>query len=70
MRSETKVITGDKLGAAICEAMGIDPSKVQRVIVDAEVGQPAKVYFQMVGDERLLKTDWSILADMMSGEDA
>jgi hypothetical protein len=64
------MITGDELGTAICEAMGVDPATVQRVIIDAQVGQPAKVYFQMVGDEDLLKTDWTILADMIGGEDA
>lgn len=37
------VISGAFLGTALCEALGIDPTGVRRVIVDCQVGKEAKI---------------------------
>lgn len=41
-------------GTAICKVMGIDPSKVSRVVVDAKVGEPLRVYMEMLGSPELV----------------
>ena len=55
-----EIISGEALGMAVCEAMGIDPHRTGRIILDLGVGfEPVKVYVEMIGDDRLLSVDWS-----------
>lgn len=35
--------TGERLNEAICQAIGVDPTKVYRVVLDARVGEIARV---------------------------
>jgi hypothetical protein len=48
-----KIIRGDKWAAEFLVAIGQDPTKNRRVIIDCEVGQPVRIYLENFGDERL-----------------
>lgn len=56
-------LCSDDLGKDICEALGLDPKQVRKVVVEAFVQgtEPVWVYVQMVGIEGLLRIDWSAL---------
>ena len=45
----------------VCEALGLDSSKVTRIIIDLDVRNygPTPVYVEMIADERILALDWS-----------
>lgn len=38
----------------VCEAVGVDPMRTQRVIIDLGVDHIPLVYVQMIGDDSLL----------------
>lgn len=46
--------SSNEYGAAICKAMGVDPNKVSRVVVDAKEGEPLRVYMEMFGGHELV----------------
>lgn len=48
---------------AVCAALGVEIDRAQRVIIDASFDDFVRVYFQMVGDERLLKLDLTTLLE-------
>lgn len=51
----------DVLGVKVCEALGIDPDLVQRIVIDIDACRvgPLPVYVQMIGTDKLLNIDWS-----------
>ena len=51
--------TGDTLGELICQAIGINPDQVRRVIVDCEAENLIMVYVEMYGGKALLDIDWA-----------
>lgn len=60
------VAIGYEFHAQICEAVGIDPENVHKVIVEATAGEPiVSVYIELIGDERLLRVDWAGNADKL-----
>jgi hypothetical protein len=34
--------------------------KIRRVVIDAEVGHPVRLYVDRFGDDRLLKVNWTL----------
>lgn len=44
----------DTLGIEICEAVGIAPECVRRMVIDLEVGSPGKVYIEAFADKSIL----------------
>lgn len=54
-----KFITGADLMAIIAKAIGLDDSTVRRVILDIPYDDVITVYTESIGDERLLKIDYS-----------
>lgn len=36
---------------AVCEALGIEPTLVSRIIIDLQVGCPGRVYLETFADE-------------------
>lgn len=54
--SKENIALANDFGKQICEALGIDTKKtrVRRVVLDAEVDEPIKVYIELFGTERLL----------------
>ena len=50
----------------ICEALGIKMDKVRRIILDATVLEPVRVYVELLGDQQLLTIDWKDLGPGMS----
>lgn len=44
----------DGLAVEICEAAGVDPGSVRRMVIDLEVGSAAKVYMEMFADDAIL----------------
>lgn len=62
--AEENVITRHALEIAMCAALGLDPQRVARIVIDMEAGrQPdvCRVYVEMIGDERLLLMPWDAL---------
>ena len=60
--SKSTVISVQKLQVQVCEAMGLIPMTVRRIIIDLDAAkryEPVSVYVQMVGDKDLLSLDWS-----------
>lgn len=53
MRADSAEVAGP-----ICEALGLEMGRVQRIIIDFNVNSPVMVYVQMLADERILKIDW------------
>lgn len=54
----TKVITGDEFVMRWAKALGLDPLDEQhatRVVIDAQVRQPLRIYVERVGNEGLLE---------------
>lgn len=52
---------GMELTQAICEALGLDPWLVRRVIIDINADDPGPlpVYVEMYGTDKLLEVDWA-----------
>jgi hypothetical protein len=50
------IITGDKYGEQLCEALGIDTSKgkVARIVIDVRPDEPVRVYVELFGTDKLL----------------
>ena len=47
-------ITGREFGVAVCHALGLDPSRVARVVIDAPADGVVKVYVEEHGTRALL----------------
>lgn len=52
-------VLSDRVGIPILEALGIDPFKIGRMVIDLQPGQPARVYAEIPGNEKLLEVDWA-----------
>lgn len=50
----TKIIAGHEWIMHVLQNMGIDSSKVRRVVIDAACDAPIVMYIERYGDERLL----------------
>ena len=50
----TPIIIADRYIEQVCKALGLPLDLTQRIIIDAQVGEPVRVYHQSVGDEELL----------------
>lgn len=50
---------GDDLGKLLCEAIGLDHSRVRRVILDVEAGAVVRIFVETHGSRQLLDLDWS-----------
>ena len=44
----------------VCEALGLDPGRVARIIIDLKADNygPVPVYVEMIADKRILSLDW------------
>lgn len=58
---EANVITSESLGLKLCEALGLDPARVSRIVIDIRSDEiaPARVYVEHIGDQRLLDFSWN-----------
>lgn len=67
MSDTNPVVTSESVGILLCKALGIDPDKAQRIVIDVQAGEitPPTVYVQMVGDQRLLEVGWDVLLSKM-----
>jgi L-alanine-DL-glutamate epimerase-like enolase superfamily enzyme len=54
------IITGESLAVQVCEALGLDPGTVVRLIIDLDCRDPGPipVYVQMCGTKEMLEIDW------------
>jgi hypothetical protein len=52
-------ILGSDLLIKLCAAVGVDPNRTQRVIIDAAYNDVTLVYVQMVGTIELLNIDFT-----------
>jgi len=48
------VIIANEVINQVCEAVGVDPMRCQRIIIDLQVQDIPRVYVQMIGDDSLL----------------
>lgn len=46
-----------KLAIAICEAAGLEPASIRRIVIDLDRDQVGYVYVQHFGDEAILDVD-------------
>ena len=61
MAKKCNVISVDTFQVQVCEALGLDPMVVKRIIIDldaANIDDPAPVYVEMVADKSVLGLDW------------
>jgi hypothetical protein len=47
-------ILGEEWGRSLAEALGIDPDKTSRIVIDVRPREPIKVYVEKIATERLL----------------
>ena len=69
------IIRSDEVTVEVCKALGLDPGKVRRVVLDLNIGsEPLTAYVEMYGDERFLNLKWELdgvrieYPDGLSGE--
>lgn len=55
----TPVVRSDKLGMAICNALGIDHLGARRIIIDCQAGCLAMAYIETYASEKMLDLNWS-----------
>ena len=53
------IITGNEVGTMICEALGLDPKQVTRIILDCAAQEPLAVWVSWLGTNSLLQVDYS-----------
>jgi hypothetical protein len=57
---EPSIISGGELKKQLAEALGLNPSRVHRIVLDVECDpEPIVAYVELHGDERLLELGWS-----------
>jgi hypothetical protein len=56
-----KTLMSDQLVDAVCHAMDIPTDRYQRMIIDCTLGYPVRIYFQFLGDTRLIGLDLDAL---------
>lgn len=52
-----KIITADPWILHLCNALDLDPSRVSRLVIDAQAGMPIRVLVEMFGDSRILEVN-------------
>lgn len=50
-----KKIIADEFIKQLCDELGLDNTKVRRIVIDAEVRCVVKVYVDLFGNQRLMK---------------
>ena len=50
----TPIILANRYIEHVCKALGLPLDLTQRIIIDAQVGEPVRLYHQLLGDEELL----------------
>jgi hypothetical protein len=64
----TRRITANQFGQALADAGIIeDINSVRRIVIDAEAGNPVKIYVERYGDDRLLKVAQTLDGVEISG---
>ena len=59
MKQVSHIISAESFKIQICEALGLQPDKVRRLIIDIDIpDSPIPVYVEMYADERILSLDW------------
>jgi hypothetical protein len=48
----------EALGELVCQALGLEPGLINRIIIDIKACEILKIYVEMVGTEKLLDLDW------------
>lgn len=48
-----KPVRGEDYMVAVCRKLGVDPQKVRKVTITAEVGDLVRVHVELIGDDRL-----------------
>jgi hypothetical protein len=56
----SNLVKADEVATKVCEALGVDPGMVSRVVLDLTAGQPVTAYVEMYGDERFLSIQWTL----------
>lgn len=70
------IIRSDEVTVEVCKALGLDPNRVRRIVLDLDARNiaPLTAYVEMYGDERLLNLKWELegvrieYPDGLSGE--
>lgn len=61
----------DALGTEICEAAGIAPETVRRIVIDLEAGSPGRLYIEAFADDAILGVSINKLGiEVVSEEEA
>ena len=66
--AKLKIIDGQDIGLRIAEALGLEHTR--RIILDIGIDQPAVIYVEFYGDERLYNIDFSGLKMEIVEEEA
>jgi hypothetical protein len=53
-----QLCSGEKLGLAILEVLGLEGFPARRVIIDCGVRNAAMVYIEAFANDKILKLDW------------
>lgn len=52
-----QIIRGNPFLERLCAALGLDPAKTRRIVLDVSVSDAITVYTEQYGDEQLLDLD-------------
>lgn len=55
------VISAEHLSKQLCEALGLAPDRVTRIVLDVQSDNLIRAYVEMVGDKRVLEVSWGDL---------
>lgn len=55
------IIDSRELSLQICKALGLDPGKTRRIVIDLSTNEPVTVYAEMYGDQKMLEIDWTAI---------
>jgi len=59
MVKAVSLLTGSDLGVMVCEALQMDASNVQRIIIDISSRGPVRIYVEMIASNKILDVGWT-----------
>lgn len=57
---------GDHISTSLCEAAGLDPRQVRRIVLDLQAGHAALIYFETFADPVQLEVAFSAGLEVVS----
>jgi len=52
-----QIVRAEEYAIKVCEALGVDHTRVRRVVIDAKAGEALQIYVQFFGSSEILDID-------------